>query len=171
MKGDPKVESSLHLGCVRRRENPDGGDDLRELNSVPSRLRLYRQCFGFGDELCDADPSSITHLDHSLFYCLSRIIPTDRAMKLSLIFVTLLHHQATEVHSVTPPTSSLVRSVVQEIPRGGGPFPKKKQPPSPPPTVATTKGGTATIPNEVFNLVKNIVGKHRKTRSGDDDFA
>eukprot|EP00977_Amphora_coffeiformis_P004436 scaffold945_cov170-Amphora_coffeaeformis.AAC.16 len=87
-------------------------------------------------------------------------------MKLSLsfpLFVCIVTFRAKTEARVAPPRSfSSLRSVVQEIPRGGGPFRKKQpSPPPAPPAPVTSTGGTATIPNEVFNLVKNIVGKDK----------
>ena len=83
-------------------------------------------------------------------------------MKLFPSFLVLVAFQATAVAKarVTPPHPLASLRSVREIPRGGGAFRKKQQTPSSTPLVPVANtGGTATIPNEVFNLVKNIVGK------------
>ena len=84
-------------------------------------------------------------------------------MKLFPSFLVLVAFQATAVAKarVTPPHPLASLRSVREIPRGGGAFRKKQQttPSSTTPIPVANTGGTATIPNEVFNLVKNIVGK------------
>lgn len=106
-------------------------------------------------------------------------------MKVSIqfsLFATVLLCAVPARGRVTPPatTGDLLPPQVHRIPRGGilGLGDKKKKTtkkkkqekqatPAPPPAPTTTTktvggGGTATIPNEIFNLVKNIVGEYNR---------
>ena len=63
------------------------------------------------------------------------------------------HRKVPSVSVVVGERPTALPSSVEHSVRGGG---TTKAPPSPP--LAASGSGTATIPNEVFNLVKNIVG-------------
>lgn len=137
---DTPLQPRMNCAKLNCRHNENGKCTNRRSRELTSAM--------MANTLRPLQTFNTLHFLH-LFYTINMRVPGNIFLLALLFQSTTGLVTPTRQHAIANPTASVVpktrlssdAAVTAELPRGGG-----------------ESGGTATIPNEVFNLIKSIVG-------------